>query len=103
MGRDTLPVSDVPKELKNRFWKSYLGTGKMYDYIIVELEEGVTTDMKTALLDAIKQGQQMSLKDISLEKHKQYFEDLSEKHKEKLRKQFPVLFQTEFNYVPDTR
>jgi hypothetical protein len=96
MGRDTLTVADLPKEIKSRLWKSYLGTGKMHDRIVMEVEAGVTKEMETALEGAIRQGLQMALKDICLEKHKQYFEDLTERQREKLKKQFPVLFQKNF-------
>ena len=93
MGRDTLMISDLPKELKNRFWKSYLGTGKMHDAIEVMYTANVASPVKAAAVDAIRQGQEMGLKDICLEKHKQYYADLNPRQQEKIRKQFPVLFQ----------
>lgn len=96
MGRDTLAVSDLAKEIKNRLWKSYLGTGKMYDAIAFNAETGSTDESKDAVIKAIKEGLQMALKDICLEKHKQYFENLSVQKQEKTRKQFPVLFQDDF-------
>ena len=96
LGRDTLTVADLPKELRGRLWKSYLGTGKMHDNIEFNSDEAVTEEMKTTVKDAIKEGLQMAMKDICLEKHKQYFENLTERQQGKLRKQFPVLFQEVF-------
>ena len=96
MGRDTLMISDLPRELKNRFWKCYLGTGKMQDALELRYSGNVASPVRAAAIDAIRQGQEMGLKDICLEKHKQYYEDLNPRQKEKIKKQFPVLFQAGF-------
>jgi hypothetical protein len=37
------------------------------------------------------------LKELCLEKHKKLFEDINGRQQEKIRKQFPVLFQTHFD------
>ncbi len=100
MGRDTMVLADLAKELRSRLWKSYLGTGKMQDAIKVEFTGDVPKDTKETATAAVQEGQKMALKDICLQKHKQYFENLGEKQQAKIRKQFPVLFQTGYLSSP---
>lgn len=96
IGRDTLTANDLSPELQRRLWKSYMGTGKMYDSIKLEFEGEVLMGTKGAAMDAIKEAQEKALKEICLEKHKKLFDALSEGQKNKIRKQFPVLFQTNY-------
>ena len=44
----------------------------------------------------IKEGQKKALVSVCLQKYKKTFDSLDEKKQEKLKKQFPVLFQTDF-------
>ena len=93
IGRDTLTISDLSKELENRLWRNYLGTGKTYDRIKLNFTKDVSQPTRLATVAAIKSAQKNVLKEISLEKHKKLFEDLAPDKQEKMRKQFPVLFQ----------
>ena len=36
IGKDTLTIDQLTDELQKRLWKSYLGTGEMFDAIRVE-------------------------------------------------------------------
>ncbi|HMU46765.1 MAG TPA: hypothetical protein PKC72_10380 [Chitinophagaceae bacterium] len=97
IGNDSMTTEELTKELKTRFWKSYLGSGKLYDRIKLSFEGEVLMGTRGAVMDAIAEGQKLALKDICLEKHKKLFEDLSAKQQAKLKKQFPILFQTDFH------
>jgi hypothetical protein len=97
MGRDTLITSELAKEIKTRFWKSFLGTDRMHDAIKLEYSGEVSPAVRTAVIDAIHEGQKMALKEVCLEKYKKFYEDMSSSHQEKIKKQFPVLFQTDYS------
>ena len=97
MGRDTLLTTELAKEIKNRLWKSFLGTDRMHDVIKLEISGEASPTIRTAVIEAIHEGQKMALKEICVEKHKKYFEDLSSSHQQKIKKQFPVLFQTDYS------
>lgn len=96
IGRDTLAIEDLAKELQTRLWKSYLGTGKMQDSIHLLFSGEVLMGTRGAVMDAIQEGQQLALKDICLQHYKTLFEELNEKQQAKLKKSFPVLFQTAY-------
>ncbi len=93
IGRDTLQVSGLAAELQQRLWKSYLGTGKMYDSISIEFTGEVLMGTRGATLDAIQNAQKNALAEICLQKYKRLFENCSGGEQRKIRKQFPVLFQ----------
>lgn len=93
IGRDTIYVDKLAAELQNRLWKSWLGTGRMYDSIIVQFSGEVLMGIKGSVLDAIKEGQQKALEEICVEQYKQEYEKLAASRQQKVKKQFPVLFQ----------
>jgi hypothetical protein len=93
MGVDTLTTDVLATTLQERLWRSYLGTGKMYDSIRLVLNGEVLMGVKGAALDAIQLAQQNALKDICLQKYKSLFENISSRQQKRLRQQFPVLFQ----------
>jgi hypothetical protein len=97
MGKDTLQPDELSKELQQRLFKSYMGTGKMYDAIKLEYSGEILMGARDAAKDAIHKAQQNTLKELCLEKHKKLFEDINSRQQEKIRKQFPVLFQTHFD------
>ncbi len=97
IGRDTLDFDAMSKELQQRLFRSYMGTGKMYDAIKLEFAGEVMTETRDAAKVAIQKAQQNTLKELCLEKHKKFFEDINSRQQEKIRKQFPVLFQTNFD------
>ena len=93
IGRDTLTISDLSKELEERLWRNFLGTGKTYDAIKLSFTETVSQTTKEAVIAAIKNAQKAVLKSISLEKHEDIYESLPPDKQQKLKKQFPALFQ----------
>ncbi|HYC40361.1 MAG TPA: hypothetical protein VEB63_07710 [Chitinophagaceae bacterium] len=93
IGRDTLTFANLSKELENRLWRHFLGTGKSYDRIVLNFTRGVTRAIRVSAIAAVKSAQHSALKLISLEKEKKLFEDLEPDKQDKIRKQFPVLFQ----------
>ena len=96
-GRDTLPLVELAEEIHLRLWKSYLGTGKMPDRIVVKyLGTGVVSH-KGETEKAIKEGQQKALQELCVQKHKKRYEDISDNQKSKVKKQYPVLFQENFS------
>jgi len=93
IGRDTLTIADLAKELETRLWKSFLSTGKTYDAIQLDFAEGVSQPVRMATIAAIKTAQNNVLKNISLERDDKLFDDLSADKQRRIKKQFPVLFQ----------
>lgn len=96
IGKDTLSSEALAKELQNRLWKSYLGTGKMQNSIQLTFSGEVLMGTRGAVMDAILEGQQLALKDVCLDRHKTLFENLNESQKTRIKKMFPILFQTSY-------
>jgi len=96
MGRDTLSLDHLAAELQNRLWKNYMGTGKMYDSIHLQFTGEVVMEIRGSAMDAIREAQKKTLISICLEKHKKLFEDITGRQQDKIRKQFPVLFQQKY-------
>lgn len=96
IGRDTLSLDHLTAELQNRLWKSYMGTGKMYDSIHLLFIGEVLMEVRGFAIDAIREAQKKALTIICLEKHKKLFEDITSRQQDKIRKQFPVLFQQDY-------
>jgi hypothetical protein len=93
IGRDTIYVDKLGAEIQQRLWKSWLGTGKMYDGIKVTLNGEVLMGIRGAALDAIQDGQHKALAELCIEKYKKDYDQLSASQQQKLRRNFPVLFQ----------
>ena len=93
MGRDTLTVTQLTTEIQRRLWKSYLGTGKMYDALKVIFAGDVAEEVKKVVLESVHEAQQKALTEYCIDKHRKRFENLSSGQQKKIRKQFPVLFQ----------
>lgn len=96
IGKDTLTIDQLTDELQKRLWKSYLGTGEMFDAIRVESSGQTPAVIQKSVKDAIKEAQRKALIDISVQKHQRRFEDLNSRQQRKIKKQFPVLFQTSY-------
>jgi hypothetical protein len=96
IGKDTLLPDQLTNELQNRLWKSYLGTGKMYNSIIIKFDTAIEMNVKESIKKAIREGQNKALTDVCLQQHKKLFEDLTSKQQERIRKEFPVLFQQDY-------
>ncbi len=97
IGRDTISSDDLAMYIRERLFKSYTGTGKMYDAIKLK-KDG---EPETVVLDIVKKeianGQKRALNELCLEKYKKLFENISSRQKAKLKKNFPVLFQTDYS------
>lgn len=91
--RDTLMTDDLAKELQTRFWKSYLGTGRMQDSLEIHFATDASGKIRSTALDAIKEGQSKALNEVAVQKFKRTFENLNSSQKKKLQKLFPILFQ----------
>lgn len=96
IGRDTLELEKLTSELQQRFWKSFLGTGKMQDAVKLEYNGDVPADYRTETINAIKKAQQNALIELCLQLHKKKFEELSSRQQEKIKRQYPILFQGNF-------
>ncbi|MES1214219.1 MAG: hypothetical protein ABUT20_01780 [Bacteroidota bacterium] len=96
IGRDTMFIEQLTDEIQKRLWKSYLGTGEMFDAIRLEFSGNPKEETKKNARKAIQEGQKKALIDISLQKHKRLFEDLNSRKQRKIKNQFPVLFQQDY-------
>ena len=93
-GLDTISVDDLSEYVRERLFKNYTGTGKMYDRIsLVKTSSAVEDLVIESLVKEIVSGQKKALADLCLHKYKKLFDALGEKQQKKIRKQFPVLFQ----------
>ena len=93
VGNDTLQIDKVAAEVQQRLWKSYLGTGKMYDGISIVMDGEVLMGVRGSALDAIRQGQEKALTELCVSKYEKEYKDLSPSQQDKLKRKFPVLFQ----------
>ncbi|HPG10626.1 MAG TPA: hypothetical protein PLU37_03785 [Chitinophagaceae bacterium] len=100
-GRDTITTDDLPRYIQERLFKSYAGTGKMYDAIHLRSGDGGpdATTLET-IIKKIREGQERALNELCLQKYKKTYGAIDEKKKEKIKKQFPVLFQ--LDYLPNS-
>lgn len=97
IGRDTVSSDGLARYLQERLFKSYMGTGKMYDKIKLKKTDGQVPEMvMEVVLNEIKTGQQRALTELCLQKHKDFFENISPRQQDKIKKQFPILFQQSF-------
>ncbi len=98
IGRDTLTSDNLALYIHQRLYKSYLGTGKMYDQILfTKASKNIDELVVDVIIKEIKAGQQKALTDLCIQKYKDYYENISDRQQAKLRKYFPVLFQTKYN------
>ncbi len=93
MGRDTLSLDRLPSERQERLFKSYLGTGKMYDQIQFQRMGDVLPTIIHSTTEAIKEGQLKALREFCVSKYSAPFDKLNSKQQSKVQRQYPVLFQ----------
>jgi hypothetical protein len=93
MGVDTLGINELGDVLQDRLFKSYSGTSKMPASIKLQ---SATTDLRNSVITEIKKVQQNALSDICLHLHKKKYDGLTAKQQGKIKRKFPVLFQTNF-------
>jgi len=97
VGRDTISSDNLARYIQERLFKSYMGTGHMHSLIKFEkLNENVPEIVTEVVVKEIKEGQKRALTELSLQKYKKLFDNLDINKQKKIKKQFPVLFQTEF-------
>ncbi len=96
-GRDTISSDDLANYIRERLFKSYTGTGKMYDAIKLIKDGEPQAVVFEVILKEIANGQKKALTELCLEKHKKLFENISSRQQAKLKKNFPVLFQTTYD------
>lgn len=97
VGRDTINSDNLARYVQERFFKSYLGTGKMHDLIVLKRTTTEVPDLVTEVIaKEIQEGQRKALTQVSLQKYRKTFDNLDKRKQDKLRKQFPVLFQANF-------
>jgi hypothetical protein len=102
IGRDTVEVDKISRYVQERLFKSYLGTGKMHDRILFAKEKGMEDSLTVEIVvKEIKEGQSRALRQICTEKYKKLYDELDEGAQKKIRKQFPILFQTDFLSKPE--
>jgi hypothetical protein len=96
MGVDTLELNELAGVLQDRLFKSYSGTGKMPSSIKLEFSGAVAAHLRSSVTTEIKKAQENALSDLSLHLHKKKYDGLTSKQQEKIKRKFPVLFQSDF-------
>ncbi len=96
IGRDTFTVETLSPELHQRLWKSYMGTGRMIDRIIIKKDAEVAMGISDSIMTAIQKAQKDVLTEVCVQKNKKRFDELSARQQDKMKRQFPVLFQVNF-------
>lgn len=102
VGRDTIGSDELARYIQERLFKSYMGTGQMHDKIkFSKANEAVPDMVIQVVLKEIQEGQQKALTQVCLQKYNNRFENVDKKKQDKLRKQFPVLFQRDYLSASD--
>ena len=97
VGRDTVNADNLAKYIQERLFKSYMGTGQMHSKIkFVKANDNVPDMVSEVILKEIQNGQQRALTELCLQKYKNFFDKIEKRKQDKLKKQFPVLFQNNF-------
>lgn len=97
VGRDTVNADNLAKYIQERLFKSYMGTGQMHSKIkFVKANDNVPDMVTEVILKEIQNGQQRALTELCLQKYKNFFDKIEKRKQDKLKKQFPVLFQNNF-------
>ena len=96
-GRDTINTDNLARYVQERLFKSYTGTGEMHSKIKLAKAGSHVPDIVIEVVSKeILQGQQRALTDLCLLKYKSLFNDIEKRKQDKIKKQFPVLFQTDY-------
>ncbi len=97
VGRDTLLADDLAQYVQKRLFKSYTGTGEMHSKIKLEpTSNNVPDTVVDVVIKEIQEGQRRALTELCLLRYKKLFSDIEQRKQDKLKKQFPVLFQTDY-------
>lgn len=97
VGNDMVGSDELARYIQERLFKSYMGTGLMHHKIkLVKTNPHIPDLVTDAVINEIKEGQKRALTELCLQKHRKLYENLSSKQQQKLKKHFPVLFQTSY-------
>lgn len=97
IGRDVLSADILARYVQERLFKSFMGTGQMHDRILLKKSDSdIPVLVLETIIQEIRVGQQRALRELCMQKYSRYFESLDPKKQDRLRKQFPVLFQSDF-------
>lgn len=97
VNRDTVGSDLLSRYIQERLFKSYMGTGEMHSKIkFSKANDNVPDIVVQVVLKEIQEGQRRALTELCLLKYKNRFEHIEQKKQDKLKKQFPVLFQTDY-------
>jgi|CXWL01.1.fsa_nt_gi hypothetical protein len=97
IGRDTVGSDNLARYIQERLFKSYMGTGQMHSKIkFVKLTANVPDIVIQVVLKEIQEGQRRALTQLCLQRYKKLFENIGKRKQEKLKTQFPVLFQNDY-------
>ena len=98
VGRDTLLADDLARYVQQRLFKSYISTGEMHSKIKLERISNDVPDMVVeVVIKEIQEGQRRALTELCIFRYKKLFDNIEKRKQDKLRKQFPVLFQTDYS------
>lgn len=97
VNRDTVGSDLLSRYIQERLFKSYMGTGRMHSKIkFSKTNDNVPEIVIQVVLKEIKEGQRRALTELCLLKYKNRYENIEQKKQDKLKKLFPVLFQTDY-------
>lgn len=96
IGKDTFDMEGLTHEIQERFWRNYLGTGKISIQLKVDYNTTPTAGEEKTVTTAIKKGLQNALTELCLQLHKKTFDELTQRQQDKIKKHFPALFQQKF-------
>jgi len=97
VGRDTISSDDLAMYIRERLFKSYTGTGKMYDAVKLSINGDPQPVVVNVVKKEIANGLKKTLNELCLEKYKKLYEDISSRQQRKLKKNFGVLFQATYD------
>lgn len=96
-GRDSVYKENIAGYIQERLFNSYISTGKMYTRIKLEKINTAVPDLIVQVVTKeIQEGQKRALKDLCLDKYKKLYDNIDKKNQDKVQKQFPVLFQKDY-------
>lgn len=94
VGRDTVGSDELARYIQQRLFKSYMGTGQMpVGIFVTKMTDNVPAEVMEVVVREVQEGQRKALTELCLDKYKRLYQDIDKKKKNKLQKQFPVLFQ----------
>jgi hypothetical protein len=98
VGRDTINSDELARYIQTRLFKSYLGTGQMpVGIFVTKVNENVPQVVIDVVVKEVQEAQRRALTEVCLDKYKRLYPDIDKKKQNRLKKQFPVLFQTTYS------